>query len=226
MKVFPSLVSDETFTFSELASALELVRTQHAITQAHNLVDEGVPGTLQDLIVSGGCPACVYRMHTRQCYLCGIYNDPQPFFTPDAADDAVDSGTEDTESLSSATSATDSTSTPQVPGTPSAVTSVPAIVAATPTTPTQVVPTSRTTPSAVIDHATSGSTLHTSMSASLHWYVITVGRETRVFQGWHNVHAHVVGVPGACFGRYSSRTAADIAYAQALNDGSVSQLPV
>lgn len=27
MKVFPSLVSDETFTFSELASALELVRT-------------------------------------------------------------------------------------------------------------------------------------------------------------------------------------------------------
>ncbi|KAG2738988.1 hypothetical protein P692DRAFT_20756900, partial [Suillus brevipes Sb2] len=68
--------------------------------------------------------------------------------------------------------------------------------------------------------------LHTSMSASLRWYVITVGRETGVFQGWHNVHAHVVGVPGACFGRYSSRTAADIAYAQALNDGSVSQLPV
>jgi hypothetical protein len=80
------------------------------------------------------------------------------------------------------------------------------------------------------------------MSASLRWYVITVGRETGVFQGWyvphhfvfivftffprHNVHAHVVGIPGACFGRYSSRTAADIAYAQALNDGSVSQLPV
>lgn len=163
-----------------------------------------------------------------------------------AADDAVDSGTEDTESLSSANSATDSIDAPQVPGTPSAVTSVPAIVAAVPTTPTQVVPTLRTTssavtPMAVSNHATSAPTLHTSMSASLRWYVITVGRETGVFQGWyvpyrfvffvftfprHTVHAHVVGVPGACFGRYSSRTAADTAYAQALKDGSVSQLPV
>lgn len=53
-----------------------------AITQAHNLADEEVPGTLQDLIESGGCPACTYRTHTRQCYLCGIYSDPQLFFPP------------------------------------------------------------------------------------------------------------------------------------------------
>lgn len=84
--------------------------------------------------------------------------------------------------------------------------------------------------------------LHTSTSVSQRWYVITVGRETGVFQGWyvshsfiittlilfarHNVHVHVIGVPGACFGRYSSQSAAQVAYAQALNDGSVSRLPL
>lgn len=84
--------------------------------------------------------------------------------------------------------------------------------------------------------------LHTSTSVSQRWYVITVGRETGVFQGWyvshsliiiililfarHNVHVHVIGVPGACFGRYSSQSTAQVAYAQALNDGSVSRLPL
>ncbi|KAG1789135.1 uncharacterized protein HD556DRAFT_1447199 [Suillus plorans] len=64
----------------------------------------------------------------------------------------------------------------------------------------------------------------TSSGVNKRWYVITVGRETGVFQGWHNIHTHVIGVPGACFGHYSSRAAADTAYMQALRDGSVSQL--
>jgi hypothetical protein len=38
------------------------------------------------------------------------------------------------------------------------------------------------------------------------------------------VHAHVVGVPGACFGRYSSRASAEEAFAQAVHDGTVQEL--
>ncbi|KAG1744355.1 hypothetical protein EDB19DRAFT_1906582 [Suillus lakei] len=67
---------------------------------------------------------------------------------------------------------------------------------------------------------------HGSTSASARWYVITVGCETGVFQGWHNVHSHVVGVPGACFGQYTSRASAGEAYAQVLQDGTVQELPL
>ncbi|KAG0696319.1 hypothetical protein DFH29DRAFT_879424 [Suillus ampliporus] len=67
---------------------------------------------------------------------------------------------------------------------------------------------------------------HTSTSVSKRWYVITVGRETGVFQGWHNIHihVHVIGVPGTCFGCYSSLSAAQAAYTQVEKDGSVSRL--
>jgi hypothetical protein len=81
-----------------------------------------------------------------------------------------------------------------------------------------------------------------STSALVRWYVITVGCEMGVFQGWyvspshidlsiqcssrHNVHSHVIGVPGACFRRYSSHASADEAYAQALEDGTVHELPL
>ncbi|KAG1740109.1 uncharacterized protein EDB91DRAFT_1248437 [Suillus paluster] len=79
-----------------------------------------------------------------------------------------------------------------------------------------------------------------STSALARWYVITVGCVTGVFQGWcilqhlliydfdvlprHNVHVHVVSVPGACFAHYSSLTSAQAAYGQALNDGTVTQV--
>ncbi|KIK39712.1 hypothetical protein CY34DRAFT_14195 [Suillus luteus UH-Slu-Lm8-n1] len=76
-------------------------------------------------------------------------------------------------------------------------------------------------PSIAITGAAPGST-----SALVRWYIITVGRETGVFQGWHNVHSHVIGVPGACFGQYSSRASADEAYAQVLLDGTVHELPL
>lgn len=42
----------------------------------------------------------------------------------------------------------------------------------------------------------------------------------------HNVHSHVIGIPGACFGWYSSCASADEAYAQALLDGTVHELPL
>lgn len=40
------------------------------------------------------------------------------------------------------------------------------------------------------------------------------------------MHVHVVGVPGACFACYSSFTAAEAAYGEALSDGSVMQVPL
>ncbi|KAG1797804.1 uncharacterized protein HD556DRAFT_1306398 [Suillus plorans] len=79
---------------------------------------------------------------------------------------------------------------------------------------------------AVVNTATPAlaqATQHSSTSASVHWYVITVGYETGVFQGWHNVYVHVVGIPGACFSWYSL-TGAEAAYEQALSDGTVTQL--
>ncbi|KAG1720281.1 uncharacterized protein EDB91DRAFT_1088892 [Suillus paluster] len=95
-------------------------------------------------------------------------------------------------------------------------------------------PAGDTAANTVVPNATPGTvtpaiattTAHGSTSASARWYIITVGRETGVFQGWHNVHSHVISVPGACFGWYSSRASADEAYAQALQDGTVQELPV
>ncbi|KAG1808438.1 uncharacterized protein BJ212DRAFT_1485094 [Suillus subaureus] len=67
---------------------------------------------------------------------------------------------------------------------------------------------------------------HGSTFASVCWYIITVGCETSVFQGWHNVHLHVIGILGACFSQYSSHAGADEAYAQALQDSTVQELPL
>ncbi|KAG1738113.1 uncharacterized protein EDB91DRAFT_1249427 [Suillus paluster] len=83
-----------------------------------------------------------------------------------------------------------------------------------------------TAPPSITITAAAGAAPHGSTSASVHWYVVTFGCETGVFQGWHNVHSHVVGVPGACFGQYSSRAVADEAYAQELQDGTVHELPL
>ncbi|KAG2140886.1 uncharacterized protein EDB93DRAFT_1105808 [Suillus bovinus] len=58
------------------------------------------------------------------------------------------------------------------------------------------------------------------------WYIVTVGRETGVFQGWHNIHQHVIGVPGACFACHFSLAAAQAAYSKAVNDGGIMEVPL
>ncbi|KAH7902898.1 hypothetical protein BJ138DRAFT_1120968 [Hygrophoropsis aurantiaca] len=58
-------------------------------------------------------------------------------------------------------------------------------------------------------------------AAAARWYVVTVGRDVGVFQGWHNVHPLVIGVPGACFTRYSTQTGAEQAFDEAVNEGAV-----
>ncbi|KAG2068103.1 hypothetical protein BDR04DRAFT_1120032 [Suillus decipiens] len=43
---------------------------------------------------------------------------------------------------------------------------------------------------------------------------------------WHNVHQHVVGVLGACFGCHSTLSNAQAAYVKAVKDGGVMEVPL
>ncbi|KAG2064766.1 hypothetical protein BDR04DRAFT_1162198 [Suillus decipiens] len=60
-------------------------------------------------------------------------------------------------------------------------------------------------------------------SASTCWYIVTMGHETGVFQGWHNFYL-LVGVLGACFGCHSSFSAAQTAYSEAVLDYGVMEV--
>ncbi|KAF5309696.1 hypothetical protein D9611_014706 [Ephemerocybe angulata] len=53
------------------------------------------------------------------------------------------------------------------------------------------------------------------------WYVITVGRQVGVFQGWHIVQPLVSAVSGACYRKYPSREEALAAFNEALAMGNV-----
>ncbi|KAG1829217.1 hypothetical protein DFJ58DRAFT_737470 [Suillus subalutaceus] len=242
MKVFPNFGKEQTFSLSELASALDLIRTQNAIMDAHN--EDGDTLYLTEELLSGHCPTC------------GTYFQYQP-----SPADAVSSYAP---SASPATQTTDAipvtltVATAPVPQT--AVVGAAATVTgmtppAAPATQTAAVgptpPTVTTAPvpqTAVVGAAAAvtpaGATgTSTSTSTSMCWYVVTVG-----LRNWrlprlvctlqfglienfniitrHNVHPHVIGIPGACFGHHSSLAAAQAAYAEAVNDGGVVEVPL
>ncbi|KAG2030948.1 hypothetical protein BDR03DRAFT_1016621 [Suillus americanus] len=180
MKVFPTFSKEQTFSLSELVSAVEFIRTQNA---THHVDDETV--CIKGELLSGCCPAC------------GTYTRYQQ-----SPADAVSSGdNEPTAAITiEAPSANPATQTgPTLP---------------TVTEPAAISANGQTT----LVGAAAGT------STSSRWYVVTVGCETGVFQGWHNVHQHVVGVPGACFGRHSSLSNAQAAYAEAVKDGGVMEV--
>ncbi|KAG0692997.1 hypothetical protein DFH29DRAFT_1007793 [Suillus ampliporus] len=192
MKIFPTLAKDKTFGLSELASALELVCSQHTITQAdHQTAD----------VWAGYCPTCSHCVEGR------LNNNAAA-----AADHVTDDS--DTESNHSNSLGTTTSLVNNV----APIANVTAAMVVAPITP--------------IPHVMAATTqavspaFHTSTSVSQCWYVIMVGCKTGIFQGWHNVHVHVIGVPGTCFGRYSSLSAAQAAYTQAEKDGSVLHLPL
>ncbi|KAG1744509.1 hypothetical protein EDD22DRAFT_958634 [Suillus occidentalis] len=183
MKVFPTLVKEQTFSLSELVTAVELLRDQLTLKLAHSAHSEvdpeaESPDHVDEAISVGYCPATSHAGEDKEC--------------------------SDWTSLSDFSSSRSTINSAATPG----------------TVVTPAVSPSGATP------AIAAAPVHGTTSASVRWYVVTVGRETGVFQGWHNVHSLVVGVPGACFGRYSSRASADESYAQALEDGTVQQLPV
>ncbi|KAG1845339.1 hypothetical protein F4604DRAFT_1688751 [Suillus subluteus] len=176
MKVFPTS-TDETFSLSELASALELVR-QHAITQANHQVDD-TPAPLDDELWPGYCPACPHCVQGQQFALATANTN-----TVAAADDA--------RAVTAPPLANDVAPIPNM-----AATTVPAAV----TTPTTINNVALVTPvpCAVATTAQATPNFHTNTSVS---------------QRWHNVHVHVIGMPGACFGHHTSHSAAEAAYAQ------------
>ncbi|KAG2756213.1 hypothetical protein P692DRAFT_20715860 [Suillus brevipes Sb2] len=173
MKVFPTLVKKQTFSLSELVTAVERLLDQLTLKLAHSAHSEvdpeaKLPDRVDEAIAVVYCP-------------CSDWTSLSNF--------------------SSLHSTINSAATPGTVVTPAASPSgaTPAIAAAP---------------------------VHRSTSASVRWYVVTVGWEMGIFQGWHNVHSFVVDVPGACFGRYSSCASADESHVQALEDGTVQQLPV
>ncbi|KAG1766012.1 hypothetical protein EV702DRAFT_1050802 [Suillus placidus] len=187
MRVFPMLVKEQTFSLSELVTAVELLHDQLTLKLAHS---EAIPEADQvvEAIAVGYCP------HKSTSH------------------EAGDKECSDWTSLSDLSSSPSTINSAATPGT----VATPAVAAAPATTP--VSPPGATP-------AIAAAPVHGSTLASVCWYVVTIGRETGIFQGWHNVHSLVVGVPGACFGRYSSHASADESYVQALEDGTVQQLP-
>ncbi|KAG2135322.1 hypothetical protein DEU56DRAFT_913427 [Suillus clintonianus] len=61
----PSSVEPLTFTINELAAALQLIRDQDEIFQAHNNTTAELPSPH-----TNGCTACIFRAHRQQCYAC------------------------------------------------------------------------------------------------------------------------------------------------------------
>ncbi|KAF5339984.1 hypothetical protein D9611_012412 [Ephemerocybe angulata] len=53
------------------------------------------------------------------------------------------------------------------------------------------------------------------------WYVVTVGLQVGVFQGWHSVQPLVSGVRGACYRKYASQEDAVAAFQEALTSNNV-----
>ncbi|KAF5324043.1 hypothetical protein D9611_008215 [Ephemerocybe angulata] len=53
------------------------------------------------------------------------------------------------------------------------------------------------------------------------WYVVTVGLQVGVFQGWHSTQPLVSSVSGACYRKYPSQEDAVAAFQEALDNGHV-----
>ncbi|KAG1744766.1 hypothetical protein EDB19DRAFT_1826911 [Suillus lakei] len=172
MKVFPTLAKDENFSLSELASALELVHSQHAITQADHQTAE-VTHAMDD-VWAGYCPTCSHCVE-------GMNNNAAA--AADHVTDDTNTESNNSNSLSTTTSLVNNVAP---------ITNVAAATVVAPITP--------------IPHV---------MAAA-----------TQAVTPMHNIHIHIIGVPGACFGCYSSLSTAQAAYTQAENDGSVSRLPL
>ncbi|KAG1810686.1 uncharacterized protein BJ212DRAFT_1484251 [Suillus subaureus] len=192
MKVFPTLAKDETFSLSELASALELVCSQHAITQADHQIAE-VTHAVDD-IWAGYCPACSHCVEGR------LNNNTAA--VADHVTDNSDTESNHSDSLGTATSNSLGTTTSLINNV-APITNVTAATVVAPITP--------------VPHV---------MAATTQAVSPTFHMSTSVSQCWHNIHIHVIGVPGACFGCYSSLSTAQAAYTQAEKDGSVSRLPL
>ncbi|KAG1784754.1 uncharacterized protein HD556DRAFT_1314826 [Suillus plorans] len=221
MKVFPHFGEEQTFSLSELASAVELIRTQNAIMDAHHVGSE-------TQLLSGRCPTCGTDIQ-----IPSPPEDESPALSSPAPGVIVNPTLSATLTAISTIPAAQAPSTaPEVGSAASAglPTSAPAAVGPNPPAAARL-PTVSATQTALVPqtapvHETAVVCATAAGTSSSRWYVVTVGRKTGVFQGWHNVHQHVIGVPGACFARHSSLAAAQAAYSEAVNDGGIMEVPL
>ncbi|KAJ8593717.1 hypothetical protein M405DRAFT_839047 [Rhizopogon salebrosus TDB-379] len=185
---------DQTFSLSELESAINLIRNQYglrsAIMQAHDDAQEDHPDLIEELR-DDLCPACAVVMFAEYGLMTVDCINPYMPRTAFPKPTTVTS----TESV-----------TVQLADSPVRAPQAQKVAAPLPHALEQAA----APPVAQVLHAPQAAS-----SASSRWYTVTAGHVTGVFQGWHNVHPHVIGVPGACFGRHPSRAAAEEAYAQA-----------
>ncbi|KAG2369305.1 hypothetical protein BDR07DRAFT_1477310 [Suillus spraguei] len=241
MKVLPNVIMEQTFNLSELMSAVELIHTQNAIT--HNVDGDNLD--LAEELLASCCPACECCTHRHTCYVCGAniqdhtsyclpadnsvgvassndkyfqdHTDHHPPADTDVASSHDELSVSDTENETTTTTPhLDIAVNPAIPTMAVATISPVLVAAATTTFPASAVP---VLAPAIPALASQSSTVST------HWYSVTVGHETGVFRGWHNVHPHVIGISGACFKHYSSYAAAEAAYLEAIKDGGVVQVP-
>jgi hypothetical protein len=108
MKVFPTLVKEQTFSLSELITAVELLRDQQGkstqshwlvkthplllvLQQAHTDARVEVPEHLERAIATGYCPGCILHAHRQTCYVCGTHTCTSTLTSTVLARDSADS---------------------------------------------------------------------------------------------------------------------------------------
>ncbi|KAG2353919.1 hypothetical protein BDR07DRAFT_1495366 [Suillus spraguei] len=222
------MVKDQTFSLSKLVTAVELLCDQQFLTHAHTEAGTNFPDHIGETIAVGYCPGCILRSHRQICYVShSQFLQASLSFIPCNSPDLPE-GEDEAQSVADTSSSVSATSAANVAP----------LAAAGATAANTVLPsvTTNAAPPASVPMT------HGNTSASACGYAITVGCEISVFQGWHvssfssvppysmfaqhNVHSHVVGIPGACFGWHTSRASVDEAYAQALQYGTVQKLAV
>lgn len=90
MKVFPMLVKEQTFSLSELITAVELLHDQQGesiqshwlvkthpsflvLQQGHTDTRVKVPEHLEKAIATSYCPGCIFHAHRQTYYICDTH---------------------------------------------------------------------------------------------------------------------------------------------------------
>ncbi|KAG0692572.1 hypothetical protein DFH29DRAFT_1008432 [Suillus ampliporus] len=208
MKVFPHFGEEQTFSLSKLASAVELIHTQNAVMDAHHV------GKTQ--LLSGRCPACGTYIQNHsppevESPVLSVLSTPAPGVivnpTPAATFTAI-----------STIPATQAPST--------APTAAPAAVGPTPLTAAGLLPTTALaavgpTPPTAAGLPTISATQTALVHQTSHWYVVTVGHEMGIFQGWTMSISMWLVSQVLALHTTSPLLPAQAAYSEAVNNGGI-----
>ncbi|KAG2028640.1 hypothetical protein BDR03DRAFT_1019541 [Suillus americanus] len=85
------LIKEQTFSLSELITAVELLCDQQVLQQAHTDTRVEVPKHLEKAITTSYCPGCILHAHRQICYVCGTHTYTSTLATTVLARDNADS---------------------------------------------------------------------------------------------------------------------------------------